>query len=589
MTSLPLATAGSLAWRVPLVALSYLVLARIGFSFDIEPGFASSVWPAAGIGTAALLVWGVRLWPGVLLGSWAFNMWLSTLLSDGGPGVLRHELVAAAIGGGATLQAIVSARLGRPLLVSGAVLRSVRRAVPFLVLTGPLSTLVSASVGVGARWAAGDLPAHELFANWFTWWLGDAIGVLFFVPLTVIAIPEAKPRRLALITRIQFPLASVLVLIALAHQTTQNAQRQHTSREMSAIQDELRFQISEPISQLDAVARWLTIQPDADAEAFRAFARDARGLSSIEWAPDRGADGTRPAAYRIDLAQTSRSHAGTPIDRTGAARRARDTGRPALTPPFTLDAGSSSRAVAVAVPVYEVRPGEPEPRDADERRRRLRGLVTGVVPVSTIASSLAREATTLELALGLSDVTVPDRPVPLMAAGEPASGGASLRLSMPVVFGGRTWLLDLAPSRPDLLPGETPSGRMLLAGAAVLMFLTGLFVVTETGLGAAVESEVTTRTAELSSEVVVRRRLEAMARESEARLDLALRGSRLALWDLEVETGRVFLSDDWADILGQPRTANVVQVQSLVALVHPDDIDRITAAAFAALKGTTPE
>ena len=45
MTSLPLATAGSLVWRVPLVALSYLVLARIGFSFDIEPGFASSVWP----------------------------------------------------------------------------------------------------------------------------------------------------------------------------------------------------------------------------------------------------------------------------------------------------------------------------------------------------------------------------------------------------------------------------------------------------------------------------------------------------------------------------------------------------------------
>ena len=87
------------------------------------------------------------------------------------------------------------------------------------------------------------------------------------------------------------------------------------------------------------------------------------------------------------------------------------------------------------------------------------------------------------------------------------------------------------------------------------MFLTGLFVVTETGLGVAVDAEVTHRTAELSSEVVVRRRLEAMARESEARLDLALRGSRLALWDLEVESGRVFLSDDWADILGQSTAA----------------------------------
>jgi PAS domain S-box-containing protein len=587
MTSLPLATAGSLAWRVPLVALSYLVLARIGFSFDIEPGFASSVWPAAGIGTAALLVWGVRLWPGVLLGSWAFNMWLSTLLADGRHvDLFRHELVAAAIGGGATLQAVVSASLGRPLLVSGAVLRSVRQAVPFLVLTGPLSTLVSATFGVAARWAAGDLPTNEVFANWFTWWLGDAIGVLLFVPLTVVAIPEAKPRRLALVGRIQFPLAAVLILIALAHQTTQGAQRQHTSREMAALQDELRFQISEPLSQLDAVARWLTIQPDADANAFRAFAGDARGLSSIEWTP--GADGAAPARYRIDL-HTSQSEGGGPVDRTQAAIRARDTGRPALTPPFTLEPRSGSRAVAVVMPVYEHRPGEAAPRDADERRRRLRGMATGVVPVSTIASGLAREAGTLEIALSLSDVTVPDRPVPLMETGRPASGGASLRASMPVVFGGRTWLLDLAPSRPDLLPGETPSGRMLLAGAAVLMFLTGLFVVTETGLGAAVESEVTHRTAELSSEVVVRRRLEAMARESEARLGLALRGSRLALWDLEVESGRVFLSDDWADILGQPRTANVVPIQSLVALVHPDDIDRISAAAFAALKGTTPE
>ena len=91
----------------------------------------------------------------------------------------------------------------------------------------------------------GDLPTNEVFANWFTWWLGDAIGVLLFVPLTVVAIPEAKPRRLALVGRIQFPLAAVLVLIAQAHQTTQGAQRQHTSREMAAIQDELRFQISD--------------------------------------------------------------------------------------------------------------------------------------------------------------------------------------------------------------------------------------------------------------------------------------------------------------------------------------------------------
>ena len=160
-------------------------------------------------------------------------------------------------------------------------------------------------------------------------------------------------------------------------------------------------------------------------------------------------------------------------------------------------------------------------------------------------------------------MTAPDNEVTLLSQGRPATGGASLRVSLPVAFGGRTWRLDMAPTRPDLLPGETPEGRLLLAGAMVLMFLTGLFVVTEAGLGVAVAAEVTHRTAELNSEVVVRRRLEAMARESEARLDLALRGSRLALWDLEVASGRVFLSDDWADILGQERSSSVVPIASL--------------------------
>jgi integral membrane sensor domain MASE1 len=75
-TALPLAPPVSLLWRVPLLAATYVLLARIGFILDIEPGFASSIWPAAGVGTAALLIWGLRLWPGVLLGSFYFNWWL---------------------------------------------------------------------------------------------------------------------------------------------------------------------------------------------------------------------------------------------------------------------------------------------------------------------------------------------------------------------------------------------------------------------------------------------------------------------------------------------------------------------------------
>ena len=178
------------------------------------------------------------------------------------------------------------------------------------------------------------------------------------------------------------------------------------------------------------------------------------------------------------------------------------------------------------MPVYVQPPDTPPPATVTERRARIRGYASGIVPVDHVSSELAREAATLGLAVKLSDVTALGHRSPHPRARDaPRPGGTSLRVSLPVAFGGRTWRLDMAPTRPDLLPGETSEGRLLLAGAMVLMFLTGLFVVTEAGLGVAVAAEVTHRTAELNSEVVIRRRLEAMARESEARLDLALRGS----------------------------------------------------------------
>src|SRR6185436_11024462 len=122
--------------------------------------------------------------------------------------------VSLVIAGGVALQGLFCASLARPVLRAGRVLTSVRSAVPFLLMSGPVSCLVSASVGASARWVSGDLPLHELWANWFTWWMGDSIGVLFFVPLTLLAFPEARTRRRGLAVRLAIPLIVVGVLVA---------------------------------------------------------------------------------------------------------------------------------------------------------------------------------------------------------------------------------------------------------------------------------------------------------------------------------------------------------------------------------------
>jgi len=73
------------------------------------------------------------------------------------------------------------------------------------------------------------------------------------------------------------------------------------------------------------------------------------------------------------------------------------------------------------------------------------------------------------------------------------------------------------------------------------------------------------------------------------RLDLALQGSRLAIWDVDIASGRIYLSDAWAEMLDEPPCETFTDAEALYKLVHPDERERVAAAFIDALKGTSPE
>lgn len=84
------------------------------------------------------------------------------------------------------------------------------------------------------------------------------------------------------------------------------------------------------------------------------------------------------------------------------------------------------------------------------------------------------------------------------------------------------------------------------------------------------------------------RQQEDLTRANE-RLDLALQGSRLAIWDADIASGRIYLSAGWAEMLGEAPRETYTDAASLFELVHPDDLARVHAMRIAALKGTSPE
>ncbi len=75
---------------------------------------------------------------------------------------------------------------------------------------------------------------------------------------------------------------------------------------------------------------------------------------------------------------------------------------------------------------------------------------------------------------------------------------------------------------------------------------------------------------------------------SRERLELAVEGSQLALWDLNVMTGEVFLSERWALMLGETPAATLTTLARLFARVHPEDQMAVQHAYQGAVDGTLP-
>ncbi|MBL8520961.1 MAG: EAL domain-containing protein [Betaproteobacteria bacterium] len=89
-----------------------------------------------------------------------------------------------------------------------------------------------------------------------------------------------------------------------------------------------------------------------------------------------------------------------------------------------------------------------------------------------------------------------------------------------------------------------------------------------------------------------RLRADREVRRAKERLDLALTGSNLAIWDWDLVANEVTFSQDWARLLRAQVTDRQDIVFSGVEVIdwnHPDDRERLMQALTATIKGDTPD
>src|SRR5882762_3237852 len=176
----------SWAIEVLVVAILYYAAARLGLLLAFEKTNASPVWPSAGIAFAAVLLLGFRVWPGIMLGAFLANV--AVFLANHAADVFAIVAVSSVIAVGNTLEAIV----GRLLL--DRLIGPFTRAQDVFTFTAValVACLVSPSIGPTAIALAGMAPSTGYGTIWFTWWLGDAAGILLIAPLLITW--SAQPR-----------------------------------------------------------------------------------------------------------------------------------------------------------------------------------------------------------------------------------------------------------------------------------------------------------------------------------------------------------------------------------------------------------
>jgi integral membrane sensor domain MASE1 len=80
--------------QYPALALSYVVTGRLGLLLAVPPGYATAIFPPAGIAAAAMLTAGAASLPWIFLGSLILNFWVGY---SAGPARLTTALVAASL------------------------------------------------------------------------------------------------------------------------------------------------------------------------------------------------------------------------------------------------------------------------------------------------------------------------------------------------------------------------------------------------------------------------------------------------------------------------------------------------------------
>ena len=517
------------------VTLAYVATGKLALALAVPPGYASPIFPPAGIAVACVLIGGSATLPWIFIGSLLLNIWTGYSVS--------HQLdemgyaAAVVIAAGSMGQAGVGGSVLRRAIGYPTPLDNSRDLAAFLVLS-PLVCLTSASLSLAGLWALGVVHPAELATSWISWWIGDTLGVLLVLPLMLVFAgeprslwrsrvgPVALPMLLffALFTAIFIRVSkwehdeSLLEFRLLSRQTIDKMRTELEEQEVFLEQLERSFSGGAAVSRTDfrhlvrsLLQRFPTIQavkwaPRVDRDHRMSFEAaqqaDLPGFEIREVDPSgqRRRAGERPRFFPVTYVEPLRGNEhivgfdlASEAGRRAAVQTALDSGRVTTTPPIRL-VQEQGEQVGILL-VYGVHYGFNEA-----------GVVAVALRMGTFVDGMLASANSW-VSLQLSDLDA-DRVISNSLS--PRRAGEFYTDTF--IFGGRHYGVRTEPTASYLAQHRRWQSWAVLVVGVFSTGLLGALLLLGTGHTRRIETIVDDRTRDLET---ANRRLEIEIRERE--------------------------------------------------------------------------
>ncbi|MBC7727797.1 MAG: CHASE domain-containing protein, partial [Microbacteriaceae bacterium] len=488
-----------------LTAAGYLLAGKLALLLAIPPGYASPLYPSAGLALAAALVYGRVALPGVLMGAYLVQVLVAAPSGLHPPLAQLLSLVTAV---GAMLQAALGVALVRWRLKGPLELAEPREVATFCLLAGAVACCLNASLSTLALSWAGVVPAGARAFNWWTWWVGDTLGVLIGAPilLTLIGRPQAAWATRRITLGLPLLIATVLLAVATVLVARWDTERTRSvfDRDASAAGAALTAELRQALFALEALRGlyvgsdnvtpeelhrvtqpWLQLPLHIQAmgyservsrqviaehqvavtkrlgRPFRIFDRETAGIPSTS----RG-DADVVAITLIEPMAANQRALGVNVLSVPAAREAllrpAETDAPAATSGFQLSQESADQTgVVLYRALYD---GEPE---AAARRQALRGAVFVSLRMQQSMAAATRHAPAYLRWCLIDSQPAAIRPVLAGTAGCEVMAAGALRHDTALTLGGQHWVLHLGAD-PTQVPDAGPGNAWLFSTVGLL-------------------------------------------------------------------------------------------------------------------------